>query len=61
MTSDELKTLVEHGLAHARANGEEPKRLCVNQALAEQIGDGTYMGLAVKIVDALPEGKVLVE
>lgn len=61
MTLDELKELVEHGLIQEITKGEQPRRLCVNQNTADQIGSSFFMGLTVKVVAALPDGKVLLE
>lgn len=61
MNYEELVTMVEQGMAHARAQGDTPVVVCMNRAMGESVKGDTILGLKIKIIDVLADGKVILE
>lgn len=61
MTYQEVLELVEQGVQHLSSQGKTPTRVNMNAAMADVVQTDVIKGLSINILDALPDGKVIVE
>ena len=61
MTYQEVLEMVEQGVRHLSSQGKTPTRVCMNAEMAAVVQADTIKGLDIKIINALQDGKVIVE